>query len=306
MFRRELVLRAPSVDFWGYKKCGLPAAVLTKGTKSLVEGTRTVRGKMVRAPILDQDTLMIMGKMGGYQAECPNSDALTAGTEGVAELTTKEKVVITRQNLGTWSTQVVLQPGDYDDVTSLGLTDDQLSCLSIYASAIILSTEYGNVSGKTCLVLGSNTPVGAVLSNVLTSAGAKVTAVPWNEGADAPSDLPEASFIFNGIGGKVLRAATDKAAQDCTVVSWSNLSGEQMDVAGTRAFMSGLQMRGFWYQRWLSTSTPQHRQDVYKKAAAVASSAKSPLFKTSQHSWGNFETAFNAASPVEVPILAFA
>eukprot|EP01060_Flectonema_neradi_P034876 TRINITY_DN6255_c1_g1_i1.p1 TRINITY_DN6255_c1_g1~~TRINITY_DN6255_c1_g1_i1.p1 ORF type:complete len:250 (+),score=18.94 TRINITY_DN6255_c1_g1_i1:42-752(+) len=178
MFRRELVLRAPSVDFWGYKKCGLPAAVLTKGTKSLVEGTRTVRGKMVRAPILDQDTLMIMGKMGGYQAECPNSDALTAGTEGVAELTTKEKVVITRQNLGTWSTQVVLQPGDYDDVTSLGLTDDQLSCLSIYASAIILSTEYGNVSGKTCLVLGSNTPVGAVLSNVLTSAGAKVTAVP--------------------------------------------------------------------------------------------------------------------------------
>ena len=215
MFRRAVQLRAPSADFWGYKTCGLPAGVLINGTKSLVEGTRTVRGKMLKAPILDQDSMMIMGKLGGYQAvKCSKTDTATAGTEGLAELTnTKEKVVIIKQNIGTWTTQVVLNPGDYDDVSSLGLTDDQLSCLSIYSSAILLSTKYGDVSGASCVVLGSNTPIGSVLASVLSSAGGKVTSIPWSESGTIPSDIPSASFIFNGVGGSVLRSATDSAAQ---------------------------------------------------------------------------------------------
>ncbi|KAJ9468404.1 putative trans-2-enoyl-CoA reductase [Diplonema papillatum] len=304
---------------WAYARCGLPGKVLKAADwpAAPVAGD-DVRVRLLCAPILAHDVQMIMGTYGGYKAE---KYPAVAGTEGVGEVVEAgpassvkkgAKVAFLKQNTGTWATEAVVQSGHVFDVSGLGIADDELALLSVYAAAVVMAAEYGDVKGQTCWVLGSDLALGAALTSALKAKKAKVVTVGEHSAGNdftvdalaSATQLPAPKFIFNGLGGKALRIATDNAAEEATVITYDNASREPMDVAGTRAVLNGLQMRSFWYKRWLETSSAAEKEAVFKEAAALA---KSGPVKKKLFPFTDFAAAFDSVygSPT-VPVVSMA
>merc|ERR1719240_1352175 len=99
--------------------------------------------------------------------------------------------------------------------------------MSALCGAVRMSLDYGNVNGQSCWVLGADSLQGVALCAALKHKKADV--VPIAAGAAAPASAKPAQFIFNGVGGSALRAATDRAADGCRVVTFADTSGERTD-----------------------------------------------------------------------------
>jgi len=78
------------------------------------------------------------------------------------------------------------------------------------------------------------------------------------------------------------------------VVTFANASNEKMDLAGTRAVLSGTNFVSFWYPRWQSQSSAEERLATYKEVAAFAARAK-PSLPVKKFSFDQFPEAFDAA-----------
>eukprot|EP01061_Rhynchopus_euleeides_P015052 TRINITY_DN25857_c0_g1_i1.p1 TRINITY_DN25857_c0_g1~~TRINITY_DN25857_c0_g1_i1.p1 ORF type:complete len:255 (+),score=74.67 TRINITY_DN25857_c0_g1_i1:175-939(+) len=217
--RRSLANLA--VKGWQYDKCGLPGKVLKAAQwaeRAPAEGEVVV--KMSAAPILAQDVRLVMGVLGGLQAE---SFPATAGSTGAGEVASVgagvvglkkgSKVLLSRPTAGSWATEVTTDFSNVEDVSDLKLSAAQLSLLPIYTSAEVMATTYGDVAKKTVLVLGADLPQGAALVGALEAKGAKVL--------KAPAAKQPAHFIFNGVGGAQLAEAISSAAEGATVVTWT-------------------------------------------------------------------------------------
>ena len=182
--RRSLANLA--VKGWQYDKCGLPGKVLKAAQwaeRAPAEGEVVV--KMSAAPILAQDVRLVMGVLGGLQAE---SFPATAGSTGAGEVASVgagvvglkkgSKVLLSRPTAGSWATEVTTDFSNVEDVSDLKLSAAQLSLLPIYTSAEVMATAYGDVAKKTVLVLGADLPQGAALVGALEAKGAKVLKAP--------------------------------------------------------------------------------------------------------------------------------
>eukprot|EP00756_Hemistasia_phaeocysticola_P021982 Hpha_TRINITY_DN15805_c0_g1::TRINITY_DN15805_c0_g1_i1::g.190154::m.190154 len=161
-----------------------------------------------------------------------------------------------------------------------------------------MASDFGSVKGATCWVLGSDSVVGAALVPVLKEKGAgKIVEVPTKDAkglAAKAGTHPPADFIFNGVGGSALRAATDSAAEGATVVTFANASSERMDLAGTRAVLSGTSFVSFWYPRWQSQTPTEERIATYREVAAFAAKSK-PSLPVQNFTFDQFPQAFDAA-----------
>ena len=184
---RRTVANMVAAKGWRYAKCGMPAAVLQEQQWDAPKaGEGEVVVKMLAAPILGEDLQMVMGTLGGLQAEAYPA---VAGTQGVGEvvevgkgaLTAKgSRVLLSNYAVGSWATKVTTDAVNVqalDAKAAAALEPGQLALLPVYCSAVAMAKEYGDVKGKTAVVLGSDLPVGAALAAVLASHGASVTSI---------------------------------------------------------------------------------------------------------------------------------
>eukprot|EP01063_Lacrimia_lanifica_P022651 TRINITY_DN30188_c0_g1_i1.p1 TRINITY_DN30188_c0_g1~~TRINITY_DN30188_c0_g1_i1.p1 ORF type:complete len:296 (+),score=124.29 TRINITY_DN30188_c0_g1_i1:62-949(+) len=293
--RRSLPSLA-AVRGWRYERCGLPGKVLQQGEWAAPTlGEHDVRVKMQAVPVLAQDVQMVLGMYGGYKAEAYPA---VAGTEGVGEVVEAgasscvakgTKVALAKQNVGSFATEVTTSH-EHVIVLPKGLDAATQAVLPLYAAAVRMATDFGDVAGKNCVVLGADSPMGSALAAVLKSKGAKV------DGKGA------AAFVFNGVGGTALAAAVDAAADRATIVTFGNSSGEKMGFDGTVAVLKGLTMRSFWYNRWLQKSDGAERAATFEEAAAEA---KSGAVKTKSYTFAQFADAFDAQyAGTEVPVVS--
>eukprot|EP01062_Namystynia_karyoxenos_P069949 TRINITY_DN65355_c0_g1_i1.p2 TRINITY_DN65355_c0_g1~~TRINITY_DN65355_c0_g1_i1.p2 ORF type:complete len:344 (+),score=105.81 TRINITY_DN65355_c0_g1_i1:102-1034(+) len=296
---------------WRYARCGMPTSVLKRETFEVPAAPAGgVVVKLSHAPIHAGDIGMVMGKLGGFQAPSYPAvggmdgvgvvEEVGAGVSGVAK---GDKVVLARGNVGSWSTYVATDAGNVDSVKDVALADGDLACLSALCSAWRMASDFGSVQGAACSVLGSDLLTGAALVAVLKAKGAKqVVAVRSSDPASKAA--VDADFIFNGVGGSMLRAATD-CAEGATVVTFANSSNERMDVAGTQAVISGTSLVSFWYPRWQQSASVEERQQTYREVADFVKGSKFSL-STKQFKFADFEKAFDAAVEGGAPVLAFA
>ena len=183
--RRTVVSLAGAVKGWRYEKCGLPANVLRAAQwNSRAPGEGEVVVRMTAAPVLSDDVKMVMGVLGGQQAEAYPA---TGGTSGVGEvervgpgvvgIAKGAKVLLSSNTVGSWATEVTTDSANLHNVSSVSLPAHHLALLPLYAGAEVMATAHGNVANKTVWVLGADLPQGAALAESLTTKGASVVAV---------------------------------------------------------------------------------------------------------------------------------
>lgn len=297
-----------------YNEWGDPKRVLKLETVSLNDNLNAndVLIKMKAAPINPSDVNIVQGSYGS-KIKPP----ATAGNEGVGivekvgsgvtNLKQNDRVIVTQEGLGTWSSHLITSSNNLFKVSEK-IPLEYAACLSINpCTAYRLLSDFENLKeGDTIIQNASNSMVGLCVMQIAASRGIKTINVirdrPDHEDMvekmkawggyivvtesylrtpkfrQLISDLPKPKLALNGAGGYSATEISRHLATGGSLVTYGSMSNKPLQLPNSLLLFNDIKARGFWLKRWNQTSSPQEKENMLQQLQSLIENQKLRLW----------------------------
>jgi NADPH:quinone reductase-like Zn-dependent oxidoreductase len=252
------------------------------------------------APINPVDFMLAAGTY-GYQAQVPfglGSEGvgrvLEVGAEGNKSLVGHRVLIVPNYEQGTWSDRVVVAAKNVVTITEEG-DPRQLAMVGVnLLTAHLALTKYVDLEAGDWIGFNlANSGVGQYILGLAKLAGLKTLAVVRREeaaeklraaGADLVvvdgNDLGERigkaldgeslKLVLDGTGDATVGALAQAAEFGGTVVSYSSVTGQPVQVGLRDTIYRQLSVRGLWIVNWLGNAPREELEQTFRELAELA------------------------------------
>ncbi|KAI0741431.1 NAD(P)-binding protein [Daedaleopsis nitida] len=261
------------------------------------------------APINPSDINLIQGvyPVQPAQLQLPGEQLFVGGNEGVAEvievgsdvhgLQKGDKVIVAKQQFGTWSSSRVICSEDVIKLPPTGLSEVNAATITVNPpTAYNMLHDFVKLrTDDWVLQNGANSAVGQAVIQIAARKGIKTINFVRNRpdldklmtsltelGAthvftyDALADkslgkqikqwtsASPIRLMLNCVGGRDTSAMTRYLGEDAHLVSYGAMSKQPLSLSTSNFIFKNLTAHGFWQSRWYKQHTRQEREDLIR------------------------------------------